>query len=141
MIKKTIAAILVSVGLSTQAIASDSLKMEMNELAGSVSTLQVGFFTNDKKATLEAVSTLRKQVKEYIGDVEQITKLLPKDVQHKSSIAINSAEMIEKYAKEIKRALEDKNMRMINRQMKTQKAFLEIQNQCFRCHNLVRDWQ
>ena len=140
MLKKTLMGGLVVLGLSTGLLGGE-LKVEMNQLAGTVTSLEMGFFTNDKKATLEAVSTLRQQVKEYLGDEASVKRTLPANLQYKSSIAVNSAEMIEKYASEIEKILNDKNMRMINRQMGTQKAFLEIQSQCFRCHNLVRDWK
>lgn len=140
MLKKTFVSLVVCLGLSTNMVANE-LKSDMGQLAGTVSALEMGFFTNDKKATLEAVSTLRKQVKEFLGDKKSVTLLLPEEVKHKSSIAVNSAEMIEKHAVEIENILINKNVRMIDRQMRTQKAFLEIQNQCFRCHNLVRDWE
>ena len=140
MIRKTLIGALVCFGLSS-GVSAGELKNEMNDLAGTITSLEMGFFTNNKAATLDSIATLRKQVKEYLGDEDKITKLLPEHVKYKSSIAINSAEMIDKYALEIKKALSDKNMRMITRQMKTQKAFAEIQNQCFRCHNLVRDWE
>jgi len=140
MLKKTLVSVLVCLGLST-GVAATELQEDMGKLSGSVSALQMGFFTNDKASTLAAAASLRVEIKQYVGNRETITKLLPADVKYKASIAINSAKMIEKYAKEIESALTNKNMRMIDRQMKTQKAFLEIQNQCFRCHNLVRDWQ
>jgi len=138
--RKGMISLLVCLGLTSGLVAGD-LKSEMNDLAGTVGALEMGFFTNDKKATLEAVTLLRKHVKEYLGDEASIKKTLPENLQYKSSIAINSAEMIEKSALEIELVLNDKNIRMINRQMTSQKAFLEIQNQCFRCHNLVRDWK
>ncbi len=140
MIKKTLIGLFVCVGLSSSLVAGD-IKAEMNQLAGTVTSLEMGFFTNDKKATLEAVALLKKHIKDYLGDEASVKKTLPEHLQYKSSIALNSAEMIEKYADEIEATLNAKNMKMINRQMSSQKAFLEIENQCFRCHNLVRDWK
>jgi len=143
MLKKTLVSIVVCLGLAGSAVAQEGsdLKAGMGALSGSVSALQMGFFTNDKKASLDAITMLRENVKKYMGDKETITKLLPENEKYKASIAVNSAQMIEKYAAEIAKELTDKNMSAINREMSTQKAFLEIQNQCFRCHNLVRDWQ
>lgn len=143
MLKKTLMSIVVCLGVASSGVAQDSINLKegMGALSGSVSALEMGFFTNDKKATLEAVKMLRTNVEKYIGTKERVTKLLPENLRYKSSIAVNSANMIDKYALEIEKSLNDKNMRMINRQMSTQKAFLEIQNQCFRCHNLVRDWE
>ena len=43
-------------------------------------------------------------------------KLLSEDIMHKSNIAINSAKMISK-------------------------SILNIETECFRCHNLARDWK
>jgi len=140
MFKKTLMSLVVCIGLSSS-ISANELQNDMGILAGDLAGVQIGFFTNDKKATLEALDSLQVSVKKYLGDKDMITKLLPEEVKYKASIAVNSAEMIDKSIVKIKEVLKDKNMRMINRQMKTQKAFLEIQNQCFRCHNLVRDWQ
>ena len=113
----------------------------MGKLSHTLTQVQSGFLSSDKAATLKAVAALKKESAEILGDEEKITKLLPEDLRYKASIAINSAHMIAKNADEIERILNNKDMRMINRQMRSQQAFEEIQNQCFRCHNLVRDWQ
>ena len=143
MLKKTLVSIVVCLGLAGSAVAQEDseLKVGMDALSGSVSALQMGFFTNDKKISFEAIAALKENVEKYLSDKATITKLLPEDEKYKASIAVNSAQMIEKYAAQIEKELSDKNMSAINREMSAQKAFLEIQNQCFRCHNLVRDWQ
>ena len=141
MLKKTLLSLVLTLGLTSSLVANDKLKADMGQLAGTLSAVQMGFFSNDKQATLDSLATLRKEVSTMLGDKETIKGLLPENVQHKASIAINSADMIKKYSDEITAILNDRNMRMINKQMKTQKAFTGIQNQCFRCHNLVRDWQ
>jgi len=143
MLKKTLVSIVVCLGLAGSVSAQEgtTLKADMGELSGNISTLQMGFFTNDRKVTFEAIKTLRANVKKFMGDKATITKLLPSNIKYKSSIAVNSAHMIDKYAAQIEKDLQDRSMSAINREMNTQKAFLEIQNQCFRCHNLVRDWQ
>ena len=141
MLKKMLVSALISLSVTTCVSAQAELKADMDTLSGSVSAIQQGFFTNDKAFTLEALAKFQKDVKNILGDKHTITNLLPEKLRYKSSIAINSAEMIDKYINEIDDLLNDKNIRMIKRQMKTQKAFLNIQAQCFRCHNLVRDWE
>jgi len=140
MMKKTILGLMISLGLSVT-LSANELKQDMGVLASDIYELQVGFLTNDKSAALTAVDKLKGHVKQYLGDKYTVTKLLPAHLKYKSSIAVNSATLIEKNANEIEKVLNDRDMRMINKQMRSQKAFLEIQNQCFRCHNLVRDWQ
>ena len=141
MFKKTLLSLVVCVGLVSSVSAQEELRADMNKMAADLTAVQIGFFANDKKGTLSSLMDLKGIVYKTIGDKKTITKLLPEEVQYKSSIAINSADLINRYIGEIEEILTDKNMRMINRQMRSQKAFLEIQKQCFRCHNLVRDWQ
>ena len=141
MIKKMLVTGLISLSIATGAAAQEQLINEMNTLTGSLYEIQRGFLTNDKKMALAALDNFEKDVEAYLGNEDAIKKLLPEEVKHKSSIAINSAKMIGKKIKEIRKTLKDKNMTMINRQMRSQKAFIGIQNQCFRCHNLVRDWK
>lgn len=141
MLKKTLLSLVVCVGLVSSVNAQEELKANMNTMASNLSSVQMGFFKNDKKATLASIIELKKNVYHILGDEKAITKMLPADVQYKSSIAVNTAELINRHIDEIEDILTDKNMRMINRQMRSQKAFLEIEKQCFRCHNLVRDWE
>ena len=117
------------------------LKTNMAMLSATFSSVEQGFLTNDKKATLKALDSFQKEVDELLGDKKNITRLLPEDLKHKSSMATNTATSIDKYIDEIRVILKDKNMRMINRQNRSQKAFVNIQQQCFRCHNMVRDWE
>ena len=140
MLKKMLISAIVSLSVAS-CVNAGELKTDMDMLSGSVSAIQQGFFTNNKAFTLDSLAKFRKDVKAVLGDKETITKLLPEDLKYKASIAINSAEMIDKYIAEIEDTLTDKNIRMIKRQMASQKAFLNIQAQCFRCHNLVRDWE
>ena len=140
MLKKTLMSLVLSLGLTSSLVANEELRANMLELGASMSAAQAGFFANDKKAVLAAVLQLRKDSKTILSDKKKVIQLLPDDVKYKASIAINSAELIAKYADEIEYTLQDRNMRMINQQMRTQKAFREIEKQCFRCHNLVRDW-
>lgn len=141
MLKKQLVGLVFSLGLISSAVANDALKAEMGTMAGSLSAAEMGFYSNDKKSALSNLLQLKKEVHKTIGDEKTITNLLPEELKYKASIAINSARLIEQNIDEIEATLKDKDMRMINRQMRTQKALLEIQTQCFRCHNLVRDWE
>ena len=141
MLRKTLLSLVLCAGLVSSVSAQEELKADMGKMAGELTAVQMGFFSNDKKGTLSSLMALKSTVYNTIGDKDTITKLLPEDVRYKSSIAINSAELINRSISDIENILKDKNMRMIDRQMKSQKAFMEIEKQCFRCHNLVRDWQ
>lgn len=140
MFKKILLSLVLCLGLSSSVIAAD-LKKDMDELAKNMAELQMGFYTNDKAMTLNIVSKLTKHVEKTFADEETITALLPNELKYKASIAINSAIIIARDLKDIQTTLADKNMRMIRRQIRTQKALINIQNQCFRCHNLVRSWE
>ncbi|MGB5964198.1 MAG: hypothetical protein WBF77_05680 [Sulfurimonadaceae bacterium] len=97
--------------------------------------------SNDKKVTLESLDRFQKEIDDLLGDKKNIEKLLPKDLKPKAPMATNTATSIDKYIDETRVILKDKNMKMINRQNRSQKAFVNIQIQCFRCHNMVRDWE
>ena len=140
MLKKTFIGLVISLGLTSTLVAGD-LKADMSQISSTTVEAQIGFFTNNKAATLAAIIKLKKQAHDVLSDKKTITSLLPDDVKYKASIAINSAQLIDKYTTQIEKDLNDRSLRMINKQMRTQKAFVEIQKQCFRCHNLVRDWQ
>jgi len=140
MLKKTFLSLVIGLGITSTLVAGD-LKTDMHQLASTMSEAQIGFYTNNKAATLAAIIRLKKEAHNVLSDKKTITALLPDDVKYKASIAINSAQLIDKYTSQIEKDLNDRSLRMINKQMRTQKAFVEIQKQCFRCHNLVRDWQ
>jgi hypothetical protein len=140
MLKKTLMGVVVSLGLVSSVSASD-LKSSMNMMASSLSTTQYAYLTNNPKMAMESLTTLKKQVDDALKDENNIVEMLPKKLQHKSSIAINSAKMISKYIADIQAVAADKNMTPIKREMEAQKSFANIEGQCFRCHNLVRDWQ
>ncbi len=142
MFKKVLVSGLVSLSIVSSVSANGyDLKTNMAMLSATFSSVEQGFLTNDKKATLKALDSFQKEVDELLGDKKNITRLLPEDLKHKSSMATNTATSIDKYIDEIRVILKDKNMRMINRQNRSQKAFVNIQQQCFRCHNMVRDWE
>ena len=140
MLKKTLVSLGLSLCLVSSLSANEELKANMIKLSDSMTKAQSGFYANDKKTVLEAILQLRKDSKAVLSNKKKITELLPEKIKYKASIAINTAELIERYADQIEYTLQDNNMRTINQQMRTQKAFGDIQKQCFRCHNLVRDW-
>lgn len=142
MFKKVLVSGLVSLSIVSSVSANGyDLKTNMTMLSATFSSVEQGFLTNDKKATLKALDSFQKEIDELLGDKKNIERLLPEDLKHKSSMATNTATSIDKYIDEIRVILKDKNMRMINRQNRSQKAFVNIQQQCFRCHNMVRDWE
>lgn len=142
MIKKVLISGLVSLTLATGLSANDyDLKTNMSMLSATLSGVEQGFLTNDKKATLEALSRFQNEIDTLLGDKDNITKLLPEKLKHKASMATNTATMIDKYIGEIREVLTDEKMPMIDRENKSQKAYLNIEGQCFRCHNMVRDWE
>ena len=141
MFKKVLVSGLVSLSIVSSVSANGyDLKTNMTILSATFSSVEQGFLTNDKKATLKALDSFQKEIDELLGDKKNIERLLPEDLKHKSSMATNTATSIDKYIDEIRVILKDKNMRMINRQNRSQKAFVNIQQQCFRCHNMVIDW-
>ncbi|MEE8589593.1 MAG: hypothetical protein V3S80_09650 [Sulfurimonadaceae bacterium] len=142
MFKKVLVSGLVSLSIVSSVSANGyDLKTNMTMLSATFSSVEQGFLTNDKKATLKALDSFQKEIDELLGDKKNIERLLPEDLKHKSSMATNTATSIDKYIDEIRVILKDKNMRMINRQNRSQKAFVNIQQQYFRCHNMVRDWE
>jgi len=141
MIKIILLSGLIALSVITNVSAKNVTDKKTSSHLNSMYDMQRGFLTNDKKMTLDSLAKFKKEVKASIGDVDVINKLLPENIKHKSSTALNTANMINRHVVEIEKVLTEKNIRMINRQMRSQKAFLDIQNQCFRCHNLVKDWK
>ena len=136
MFKKLLLGFIVTFTLTSNIIAKDESKSGMELLVADLSEAQMNFFKNDIKASLAAILKLQKNIKNIIGNKERVKELLPIELQYKVSTARNSAVMIKHSINTIISALKDKNMRIQNRQRRTQRAFLEIQSQCFRCHNL-----
>jgi len=142
MLKKILISGLVVLSMSSAINASDyDLKTNMYKLNDGLTAVQLGMLTNNPKATLAAVKEFKKEIDELLGDKENIKNLLPEKLKYKASMATNAATSIDKYINEIESACSDKSLKKIERENRTQKAFLNIQHQCFRCHNMVRDWE
>jgi len=140
MFKKSFVGVVVSLGI-VSSLSANQLKQDMDSLESSLISVQHGFLINDRKTTLSLLSEFKKNVNNILGSKEKIIGLLPKQLKKKSSIAVNSGKMIDRYIKEIEAIPKDKSLTPIKAEIKAQEAFLNIQTQCFKCHNLVRDWK
>ena len=143
MKKKLVISVLLILGLATASNAGSTydLKTNMNLLSANFSDVQQGILRNDCDVTEVALKKFKKEVDSLLGDRERMKKLLSKDLKKKAVMATNTANNMDKYIAEMQAAISNKSLKKIDRQNRTQKAYLNIQNQCFRCHNMVRDWE
>lgn len=139
MIKKGILSGLIALGLATSVQAYD-LKANMYVLNTELAEIQNGFITNSKDQVAKSLTKFNADVQILLSNKDKISEMLPEDVRYKANIAVDSAKMINENVKLIESILADDSMKMIRRQEQSQKAFLDIQRACFKCHNLVRDW-
>jgi hypothetical protein len=139
MLKKTLVSLVISAGL-VSSLGAETLKHDMNVLATSLSTVQRAFLLNDKAKSIRLLADLKKNITHTLGTKEKVVALLPKNLRYRSRIAINSGKMINQYIGEINEVFADKKISNIEAQMETQDTLLNIQAQCYKCHNLVRDW-
>jgi len=139
MLKKSLVSFLLGLGFVSVLNAGD-LKNDMSQMSRLVNTIQYGFLANKQDSLKRAVPELRKYVQSLLDNQDEMIKRLPKGTQYKSSIAVNSGELIVKYAEEIEKQLNDPKEKMITRHLKAQEALSKMEFQCFRCHNLIRDW-
>ena len=139
MLKKVLGTI-VGVGLVTS-LSAETLKYDMTVLYNSFSSVQRSFFLNDPDQAVRLLADLKSKSYRILGNEKKIVKLLPEDLKHKSKIAINSGKLIAQYIDEIEAVYYDKSLNGIQAEVKAQQALLNIQNQCYKCHNLVRDWE
>jgi len=140
MIKNILIKALIVTGLVSGLSAADyDLKQNMQKMSMEMLALQQGIMSSDDKATLSALKQFKSSVNELLGDEESITKLMPEGKKDKAPMAVNSAHTLNLYMDEIGAAINDKNLNDLEKQSKTQKAYINIQGQCFHCHNLARD--
>ncbi len=131
---------LVIVGLVSSLNAADyDLKSNMHMISLEMLAVQQGIMSNNDEATLDALKRFNGSINELLGDKESITKLLPESKKDKAPMAVNSAHTINLYIDNISVAINNKELDELQKQNKTQKAFMNIQEQCFNCHNLARD--
>ena len=113
----------------------------MNILATSLASVQRGFLLNDRDKTVKLLADLKTHVYHVLGNEKKVVALLPEKLKYKSRIAVNSGKMIRTYIDEIEGIYYDKTLTPIKAQMEAQSALVNIQVQCYKCHNLVRDWK
>lgn len=140
MVKNIVIKTLIVTGLASGLSAADyDLKKNMQKMSMEMLSLQQGIMSNDDKATLSALKQFKSSVNELLGDKETITNLMPESKKDKAPMAVNSAHTLNLYMEEISTAINDKNLNDLEKQNRTQKAYISIQGQCFHCHNLARD--
>ena len=139
MFKKAVISLVVSAGI-VSSLNAETLKHDMNILATSLSSVQRAFLLNDREKSVRLLIDLKKNITHTLGNKEKVVNLLPDELKFKSRIAINSGKMINQYIEQIDAIYEDKSLKHIEAQMEAQDALLNIQVQCYKCHNLVRDW-
>jgi len=139
MLKKTLAGLVLGASL-VSSLNAETLKHDMNVLATSLSSVQRAFLLNDREKSVRLLKDLKKNITHTLGSKEKVVNLLPKELKFKSRIAINSGKMINQYINEIDGIYADKSLKHIEAQMEAQDALINIQRQCYKCHNLVRDW-
>jgi len=139
MFKKALVSLVVSAGI-VSSLNAETLKHDMNILATSLSSVQRAFLLNDREKSVRLLIDLKKNITHTLGNKEKVVNLLPDELKFKSRIAINSGKMINQYIEQIDAIYEDKSLKHIEAQMEAQDALLNIQVQCYKCHNLVRDW-
>jgi len=139
MIKKTLVGLVLGASLASN-VSAETLKHDMDMLATSLSLVQRSFLLNDRQKSVQYLADLKKNIKHTLGNKEKVVNLLPDGLKYRSRIAINSGKMINQYIDQIDEIYADKNLKNIEAQMESQDALLQIQAQCYKCHNLVRDW-
>jgi septal ring factor EnvC (AmiA/AmiB activator) len=139
MLKKTVAGLVLGASL-VSGLYAETLKHDMNVLATSLATVQRAFLLNDKENSIRLLADLKKNITHTLGNKEKVVNLLPDELKYKSRIAVNSGKMINQYIQMIDEIYADKNLKPIEAEMAAQDALLNIQAQCYKCHNLVRDW-
>ena len=139
MFKKALVSLVVSAGI-VSSLNAETLKHDMNILATSLSSVQRAFLLNDREKSVRLLIDLKKNITHTLGSKEKVINLLPDKLKYKSRIAVNSGKMITQYIAQIDAIYADKSLKHIEAQMEAQDALLNIQVQCYKCHNLVRDW-
>ncbi|WP_457744969.1 hypothetical protein [Sulfurimonas sp.] len=139
MFKKTLVSLVVSAGI-VSSLNAETLKHDMNILATSLSSVQRAFLLNDREKSVRLLVNLKKNITHTLGSTKKVINLLPDKLKYKSRIAVNSGKMINQYIHQIDDIYADKSLTNIQAEMEAQDALLNIQVQCYKCHNLVRDW-
>ncbi|MEN8146178.1 MAG: hypothetical protein ABFR02_01005 [Campylobacterota bacterium] len=140
MVKNMVIKTLIVTGLVSGLSAADyDLKSNMHQMSMEMHAVQQGIMSNSDEATLDALKRFKSSVNHLLGDTDNITKLLPDSKKAKAPMAVNSAHTINLYMDEISAAINNKELNDLQKHNKIQKAYMDIQGQCFHCHNLARD--
>ena len=139
MLKKTLVGLVLGASL-VSSLNAETLKHDMDVLATSLSSVQRAFLLNNREISVQLLADLKKNIKHTLGSKEKVISLLPDKLKYKSRIAVNSGRMINQYIDQIDEIYADKHLKNIEAQMESQDALVQIQEQCYKCHNLVRDW-
>ena len=139
MLKKTLVGLVLGASL-VSSLNAETLKHDMDVLATSLSSVQRAFLLNNREMSVQLLADLKKNIKHTLGSKEKVISLLPDKLKYKSRIAVNSGRMINQYINQIDEIYTDKKLKNIEAQMESQDALIKIQEQCYKCHNLVRDW-
>lgn len=121
-------------------LQADKIKTEMGVLTNSLAAAQRAFMENDRDKSIRLLADLKISIHKVLGSERKVLKLLPKDLQHKKKIALTTGRLINENIDAIQAIYFDESLSNIQAQMKSQEGMLDIQRQCYKCHNLVRDW-
>jgi len=139
MVKKILVGIVVSASI-VSALSADTLKDGMKKLEHSFLSVQGAYLLNDRDNAMKALSDLRINVHHYLGTDEKVRTLLPKDLKDREKIGVNSGRLIKESITKIENIYFSQNLNKIQAEVKAQDELINIEKQCFKCHNLVRDW-
>ena len=140
MLKKTLIGLVVGASI-VSSLSAETLKKDMDGMANSLASVQRGFLLNDRDKTIVLLADLKKKIVHTLGTSKKVLSLLPDSMKYKSRIALNSGKMINTYIGQIDDIYKDHTLTPIKAEVKAQEALVNIQIQCYKCHNLVRDWK
>lgn len=139
MFKKVLVGTVIGLGMFSS-VGAETLKYDMSVLYNNFSAVQRSYFVNNSKQAMKLLTDLKMNTDRVLGNEEKIKALLPSELQHKSKIATTSGRLIMEEINKIEAIYYDKSLNRIQAAVKAQEALTNIQVQCFKCHNLVRDW-
>jgi hypothetical protein len=121
-------------------LSADKIKTEMGILSNSLSSVQRAFMEDDRDKSIRLLADLKISIHKVLGSERKVLKLLPKELQDKKNIALNTGKIINENIDKIQAIYFDESLTNIQAQIQSQELILDIERQCFKCHNLVRDW-
>lgn len=140
MLKKIVMGTVASICLVSSLNAAN-IKQEMNVLTNSLSSVQRAFMENDRDKSIRLLADLKINIHKVLGSEKKVHKLLPDKFQDKTKIALTTGKIINENIYKIEAIYYDESLNALQAQMKSQEVLLDIQRQCFKCHNLIRDWE